>query len=73
MSGCKVWSTHTNRSTARTSVWERENDVRNGVVQGWSDNQIAENIGVCSETVARIRRRLGLPNIYGKRPTVKVA
>ncbi|MBT1676790.1 hypothetical protein [Curtobacterium aurantiacum] len=66
MSDWKVRSTHTNRSTARTSIWERENDVRNGVAHGLSDNQIAQNIGICSETVARIRRRLKLPNFYGK-------
>lgn len=68
MSGWKVRSTHTNRSTYPTAVWERELGVRNGVAAGQSDNQIARNVGICSDTVARIRRRLNLPNVYGKYP-----
>ncbi|MCT9620744.1 hypothetical protein [Curtobacterium sp. C2H10] len=68
MSDWKVRSTHMNRSTYPIAVWERELEVRNGVAAGRSDNDIARNLGICSETVSRIRRRLGLPNVYGKYP-----
>lgn len=68
MSEWRVRSKHINRATDRPSIWEREDEVRNGVARGMSDNQIATNLGVCAETVMRIRRRLNLPNIYGKYP-----
>jgi IS30 family transposase len=46
---------------------EREDAVRWGVARSMSDRQIAQQLGLCDRTVLRIRRRLGLPNIYGKK------
>lgn len=51
----------------------REDEVRWAVARGLSDREIAKSMGLCDRTVLRIRRRLGLPNIYGKRPAAKVA
>lgn len=63
-----VRSSHSNRSTDRMAIQQREHEVRNGVAAGQSNNEIARNVGICSETVARIRLRLQLPNVYGKYP-----
>lgn len=45
---------------------EREDAVRSGVLRGQSNNEIARASGMASATALRIRRRLGLPNYYGK-------
>lgn len=65
MSKWDVRSQH-RTATDRLSIDQRERDVRAGVWRGQSDNEIARNLGVCSTTVLRIRRRLKLPNFYGK-------
>lgn len=64
------WNVRSKHVTARDrlSIEQRERDVRAGVWRGQSDNEIARNLGVCSMTVLRIRKRLNLPNVYGRRP-----
>ncbi|MFJ3035577.1 hypothetical protein ACIPC2_14305 [Curtobacterium pusillum] len=62
------WDVRSQHCTAtdRISIDQRERDVRAGVWRGQSDNEIARQLGICSATVLRIRKRLNLPNFYGK-------
>lgn len=69
------WDVRSKHQTARDriSIDQRERDVRAGVWRGQSDNEIARNLGICSMTVLRIRRRLNLPNVYGRHSLRDVA